>query len=147
MKTALAILLALAAQAGIRAEGLASWTTVTAKNRDKLPHHSLEVTCKPGAPGVTRVVIYIGADEGHPLEDASVKVFRKESREYPYLAKWQQAISAGKPPHLYFHVADDLLDRVEVAYMLDAGGEQSHRFTIKPGELQKLARLGKPKNP
>jgi len=127
------------------AEGVASMTNVTAANCKNLPHHGLAVICKSQR-GKTFVDLVVRSNPKHPFGNCSVTIHDKDGRKVlvqvdPVIRKASRLAGLPEGRRVYFHVADELVDRTEIRYHLHANEFQSHVFTIKMGELRKLAAL------
>lgn len=127
------------------AEGIASMTTVTASNGKDLQHHGLAVICK-SQNGKTFVDLIFRANPKTPFSGCSVTVYDLKGEKIllqidPEVrgALRLKGLPDGK--RIFFHVADEFVDRIKIRYHLSASTMQSHVFTIPPGGLKELAKL------
>lgn len=127
------------------AEGFASITTVTAANGKNLDHHRLAVSCK-SQNGKAFVHLVFRPNDNTPFTNCSVTIYDDKGKNIlvefnPLIdeATTEKGLPAGRS--IRFHVADELVDRIEIRYYLHANDYQSHAFTIGRGELKKLAKL------
>lgn len=126
------------------AEGVASMTEVTATNVNQLAHHSLELKCS-SQHGKSFVEMMIRPDEKTPFAACDVTIFNEDGKKI--LAQFDPKIDkapgkAGMPAgsRVAFHVADGLIDHIQIRYHLRANENQTHVFTIKPGALRGLSK-------
>ncbi|NNC89055.1 MAG: hypothetical protein HKN82_11405 [Akkermansiaceae bacterium] len=144
MRRVLAFLfLSLAAPLG--AEGIASMTEITRENAKKLDYHGLAVIRKSQL-GKSYIALIIRPRREHPFGTCGVTIYDKTGKQILF----QVDPRVGPAPDLkgfpdgsriYFHVADELVDDIEVRYHLSANQHQSHVFTIPRGQLGKVANL------
>ena len=126
------------------AEGIASMTNVTAANGKSLAHHGLAVICK-SQHGKTFVDLVFRPQKETPFVACSITIYDKAGEKIlvqvdPEIHRAPKLEGAPDGSRVFFHVADDLVDGVEIRYHLRAH-EQHHVFTIKRGELRRLAAL------
>jgi hypothetical protein len=126
------------------AEGVASMTEVTAANGKTLAHHSLEVKCS-SQHGKSFVELMVRPDGNTPFSACDVTIYNEDGKKI--MAQFDPKIDkapgkAGLPDgsRVFFHVADELIDHVQLRYHLRANETQSHVFTIKPGGLRGLSK-------
>jgi hypothetical protein len=142
MKMILLSLLAITAPVTF-AEGIASMTTVSAANGKALAHHGLAVTCR-SQHGKTFVDLIIRPQKETPFRACSITIYDKNGEKIlvqidPEIHRATKLKGSPDGSRVFFHVADELVDCVEIRYHLRAGEIQSHVFTIDKGELRKLA--------
>lgn len=126
-------------------EGIASMTSVTATNGKALTHHGLAVSCRSQS-GKTFVSLTIRPHEKTGLVRCSVTIYDEKGERIlvqidPVANKAPKLKGLPDGSRTHFHVADELVDRIQVRYLLPANEFQSHVYTIKRGELGKLAKL------
>lgn len=126
------------------AEGVASMTDVTAANCKTLAHHGLEVK-RRSQHGKSSVELMVRPDEKTPFIALDVTIHNEDGKKI--MAQFDPKIDkapgkAGLPDgsRVFFHVADELIDRIQIRYHLRANENQTHVFTIKPGDLQGLSK-------
>jgi hypothetical protein len=144
MKALILSVLVLIAPASF-AEGVASMTTVTAANGKSLAHHGLAVICK-SQHGKTFVDLVFRPQKETPFVACSITIYDRAGEKIlvqvdPEIHRAPKLKGAPDGSRVFFHVADELVDGVEIMYHLRANEIQSHVFTIKRGELQKVADL------
>lgn len=127
------------------AEGVASMTVVTAVNGKSLAHHGLAVICK-SQHGKTFVDLTIRPAKENPLVSCSITIYDKAGDKIlfqidPEIRRAPRLVGAPEGSRVYFHVADEFLDHVEIMYHLHANETQAHVFRVQRGELRKLAAL------
>jgi hypothetical protein len=127
------------------AEGVASMTTVTAANGKSLAHHGLAVICK-SQHGKTFVDLVFRPQKETPFVACSITIYDKAGEKIlvqvdPEIRRAAKLEGAPDGSRVFFHVADEFVDHVEIRYHLDSNDTQTHVFTIKRGELRKLAEL------
>ena len=144
MKALLALILVVTMPTAL-AEGVASMTSVTASNGKNLDHHGLAVICRSQR-GKTFVDLIFRANPKTPFTNCSITIYDEKGKRILvqidpeiHQASRLKGLPAGKRVH--FHVADEFVDRIEIMYHLNANKFQSHVFTIKKGNLKKLAGL------
>jgi hypothetical protein len=144
MKVLILSLLAVMAPASF-AEGVTSMTTVTAANGKSLAHHGLAVICR-SQHGKSFVDLVFRPQKETPFVACSVAIYDKAGEKIlvqvdPEIHRAPKLEGAPDGSRVFFHVADELVDGVEVRYHLRAGENQTHVFTIKRGEIRKVANL------
>lgn len=144
MKALLLSLLVMTTPASL-AEGVASMTSVTAANGKSLPHHGLAVICK-SQHGKTFVDLVFRPRKETPFVACSLTIHDKTGEKIllqvdPEIHRASRLEGAPEGSRVFFHVADGLVDGVEIRYQLRANENQRHVFTIERGELQKVADL------
>lgn len=127
------------------AEGVASMTMVTAENGKRLDYHGLAVICK-SSNGKTFVDLVFRPQKETPFTGCSLAIYSEDGertllRIEPVIRRASRIKGLPEGSRVSFHVADELVDQVEMRYHLHANDFQSHVFTIKKGELGKLAKL------
>lgn len=129
----------------VTAEGIASMTTVTASNGKDLQHHGLAVICK-SQNGKTFVDMIFRANPKTPFSGCSVTVYDLDGKKVllqidPEIRAASRLKGLPEGKRVFFHVADEFVDRIQIRYHLSANAMQSHVFTIPQGGLEKLANL------
>ncbi len=119
-------------------------TTVTAANGKSLAHHGLAVICK-SEHGKTFVDLVFRPQKETPFVACSITIYDRAGKKIlvqvdPEIHRAPKFEGAPDGSRVFFDVADDLVDGVEIRYHLRAN-EQHHVFTIKRGELRRLAAL------
>jgi len=144
MKALILSLLVIMAPASF-AEGVASMTTVTAANGKSLAHHGLAVSCRSQY-GNTSVHLIIRPQIENPLINCQVIIYDKGGKNI--LVQFDPEIRQAPPlkglpngSRIIFKVADEMVDRIQIRYVLHATDYQCHVFTIERGELRRLAAL------
>jgi hypothetical protein len=127
------------------AMGVASNSMVTANNARSLPLHTLEVKCR-SRNGTSIVDVIFRPQKENPFVICSVSIFDKKGEKKlitftPLDYKTPKVDGVADGSCIYFEVADELVDSVEIAYKLQASMYSLHYFTIKNGELRKIAQL------
>lgn len=127
------------------AEGIASMTNVTAENGKSLEHHGLAVICK-SQEGKTFVDLIFRAEKETPFTSCSITVYDQSGKKIllqidPEIQRAGKIKGLPEGKRIYFHIADEFLDQVEIMYHLHANKFQSHVFRIQQGQLSKLAKL------
>ena len=127
------------------AEGIASMTTVTRENATSLKHHRLDVIRKSQR-GRSYIVVEVRPVEGCPFIGCSVKVYDGSGEKTllqfdPAIGQAPKRKDLSKGARVYFHVADEMVDDVEIRYHLHANEYQSHVFTIPRLQVAKIANL------
>jgi len=113
------------------AEGFASMTMVTPENQEKLAHHNLRVT-RNSHDGTSYISILVKAEKEHPLRSVDVTIFDKDGKKA--LVNFELRPDGNSNP-IGFHVADALVDKIQLRYFLHANRFQSHLVTIEAGKL------------
>jgi hypothetical protein len=129
---ALLYLLLLFFQTPIWAEGILTFTKVTPENREKLDYHSLRVE-RNSQFGKSYIALYIVTQKANPLLSCKVTIYASDKKKV--LVQFDAKISTHPKNPTYFYVADELVERVQVQYFLNANEFQSHMFTIEAGKL------------
>ena len=120
-------------------------TTVTRENATSLKHHRMDLVRKSQR-GKSFIAIEVRPVEGHPFNGCSVTVFEKGGEKIllqfdPTVGQAPKRNGLSKGARVYFHVADEMVDDVEIRYHLHANQHQSHVFTIPRGQVGKIANL------
>ena len=142
--SAIAVLLVLSIS-NLSAEGLASMTTVNRKNVTSVDFHRLDVIRK-SQNGKSYIAIEVRPDEAHPFSNCSVTIYEKDGEKIllqfdPTIRQAPKRKDLPKGSRVYFHVADEMIDDVEIRYHLRAKGSQSHVFTIPRGQVAIISNL------
>lgn len=116
------------------AEGIASMTSITSSNLNKLDFHTLRVETK-SQNGETSIALFIKTDEKHPLTSCSVTIHAADGKTA--LAQFDPKLGGER---IYFFVADELVKNVAIMYHLRATEVTKHVFKVNAGEVGKLAK-------
>jgi hypothetical protein len=127
------------------AEGIASMTTVTRENATSLDHHRLDVV-RRSQRGKSYIAIEVRPVEERPFIGCSVTIYDKSGEKIllqfdPTIGQAPKRKGLPKGARVYFHIADEMVDGVEIRYHLHANEFQSHVFTIPRGQVAKIANL------
>lgn len=127
------------------AEGLASTTTVTRANATSLDFHRLDVI-RRSQNGKSFIAIEVRPAAAHPFSSCSVTVYDKNGDKIllqfdPTVGRTPKRKDLPEGFRAIFHVADELVDEVQIRYHLHANEFQSHVFTIPRGQVGKIANL------
>ena len=129
----------------LRAEGIASMTTVKRENATKLEHHRLDLVLKSQR-GKSYIEIEIRPIEEGGFGNCSVTVYDKKGEKIllqfdPKIGQASKREGLSKGTRVYFHIADDLVDSLEIRYHISANEFRSHVYTIPRGQVTKIANL------
>lgn len=121
-------------------------TEVTRANATSLDYHRLDVVRKSQS-GKSYIAIEVRPVAGNPFTGCSVTVYDKKGEKILLqfdptveLAPTRKGAAKGGQ-RVHFHIADDMVDNVEIRYHLHANEFQSHVFTIPRGTVAKIANL------
>ena len=120
-------------------------TIVTAENGKSLEHHGLAVICK-ARDGKTFVSLVFRPSKKTPFTGCSLTIRSKGDERIlmqidPAIGRALRVKGLPDGSRVSFHIADELVEEMEVLYHLYASKLQSHVFVIKRGELRKLSKL------
>ena len=121
-------------------------TTVTGANAKDLDHHGLAVIRKSKPGGKSYIALIVRPHKEHPFLNCTVTIFDQSGerilfRVDPAIGRAPKIEGLPEGSRVYFNVADEFVDRVEIRCHLNQDEFTSHVFTIPRGQLGKVANL------